>query len=254
VSPDVQTEPGKILVVPQQPGPLVVPEASEAGRSELDDLMDELFGPDVEGGPGRFDVALLIGGLILVAAGMFWFASSAVVVVGVVAMLLGAILPVRTGWRALNARRAARRRRAAFAGGLPLNVGHPLTRSIADSYEQLLREIEATQLSVKVEAGTAAHAAVVEVATLLRGATPTKDDEAYVQKRLDGISALAAVIQDAGADDARGHQELARADAELERSARVEAGAELEALGLSAVNDLETLTRAIRSSRDERDA
>src|SRR3954469_25901332 len=106
----------RFLVVPRTPGPLIDPEpaARERARDDVDEIVDELFGPEIEGGPGWTDGILLIAGVALAVSGAVLFDSRVLTIVGVVAIGLGLILPIRTGWRAWQAHRAAERRQASL--------------------------------------------------------------------------------------------------------------------------------------------
>jgi hypothetical protein len=66
---DGAPEPSRqILVVPRTPGPLRPLDRSGPGQGdELDEIIEEVFGPTTDEGPGIFDVVLVAGGLALVA-------------------------------------------------------------------------------------------------------------------------------------------------------------------------------------------
>ena len=58
----------QIVVVPRTPGFLrLLDDAGAARGDDLDVMIDEVFGPSTDEGPGLFDVVLVLGGLALVA-------------------------------------------------------------------------------------------------------------------------------------------------------------------------------------------
>jgi hypothetical protein len=61
----------RFVVVPWTPGPLIVPTSDERTRDEVDELVDELFGPDVDEKPGWFDAGLVAAGVALFVVSEF---------------------------------------------------------------------------------------------------------------------------------------------------------------------------------------
>src|SRR4051794_19423388 len=102
------------LVVPRAPGPLVDPDPQpdERPAEGLDELIDDLFGPDDSAAAGLLDVALVVGGLALIVWSLVDLHSDALVVLGGILVLLGVVLPTRNLWRRWQRRRAERRRAA----------------------------------------------------------------------------------------------------------------------------------------------
>jgi len=174
-----------LVVVPHSPGPLVPLDPPRRGRDELDELIDDLF-PDTDEGPGAFDAALVAVGLVLLG----WRLAGGpplALAGGLVALGLGCVLPVR--WLAQRLRR--RRRNATARAGVPLNVGHETTARLAGAYDDL-GAAAAGEAEV-----AAAHGALLEVATLLRGRVPSSDRErTYVTERAAAIENLAAAVRE----------------------------------------------------------
>lgn len=229
----------RIVVVPHRPGPLVPlsRDPSAAGRRSPDDLdllIDDLF-PDTEEGPSWFDLALAAVGVGLLAWGSVAGGPSWSIGLGVVALALGAILPLRWAWRTVVARRESRRRSALLAVGVPLDVSAAPTARLAAAHASALACPPSADPAVAA-AHAAAHAAVLEAATLLAGRVPsTPDEQSYVDARASAIESLAAALRDRPA--------ASGPDASLVLEAR----AELDAItGSSALTRLEDLTAEAR--------
>jgi hypothetical protein len=86
--------PRQLVVVPTTPGPLRPVDAARRPDGDgLDEIIDEMFGPSTDEGPGLFDLALIAIGIGLVAwswisgGGGPWF------VIGIVVLVLGIALP-----------------------------------------------------------------------------------------------------------------------------------------------------------------
>jgi hypothetical protein len=222
-----------IVVVPHTPGPLVGP-GTATRRDGLDDLIDELL-PDTDEGPGPMDAALVAGGAALVGWSVIGSPPVAATVAGLAAVGLGCILPVRSAWRWF----ARRRRQAAGAGGLPLRIDHPALARLAAAYESLGGLAATTE-----PARTAAHGAVLEVASLLDGRTPASDAEnRYVGARVAAVENLAEALR---AVEARGPTPGGEPPA-VAPDLVVEAREELDALGASALSRLDDVTAEIRA-------
>lgn len=106
------------VVVPHRPGPLVSLGTSESqrGRDDLDELIDDLF-PDVDEHPGWVDAGLAVLGTGLLAWASIGEAPAVVTVIGVIALALGCILPIRAAWRRARQRLEHRRREGLLEKG-----------------------------------------------------------------------------------------------------------------------------------------
>jgi len=138
-----------------------------------------------------------------------------------------------------------------------LNMCHPLTRQLVDAHDALLEAAKLDGIPFKAEAVSAAHLAVIESASLLDEAEPsTAAEAAYVEKRIEAIRKLThALRQQHGAwlraEHAQSEDE--QGEMRLERTARVQAGEELDAIGISSLHELDDLVRlAKESSRGSR--
>lgn len=232
------------VIVPIRPGPMIVVGRAARKRQtdDLDDLIDELF-PEIEGGPGWFDVALLAGGIGLLVAGLV-ASKTALAVIGVGLLLLGVILPLRMLWRRLDEQRRRSRYRREKSQGLVLSVESAEVSRLAAVYDDLLTVASTTQPkgSAPSPAVTAAHEAVVEVASLLEGRAPVSERErAYIDRRTESIEAVLAMLTTAQAPESTVadwtvEQADARVDAreELDHLASDGSLARLEALRLHA--------------------
>ncbi len=226
-----------MVVVPDGPGPLVPLEpvaGGGRGRDDLDELIDDLL-PDVDDRAGWFDAGLLVVGAALLVWGLASGGSTLAVVAGVAALTLGCVLPLRTGWRRVAARRQGRRRSAVLAGGVPVDISSPTTSRLATAYAGLLVAVGGDADGAPAIA--AAHGAVLEAATLLGGRVPTSDREReYVDQRTAAIEALAAAFGPTTGDGSP--------------ATLVEARDELDEIaGFNAVSRLEELADEIRTRR-----
>lgn len=192
---------GGIVVVPHRPGPLI-PLETGAGRrrapDDLDALIDELV-PDVGDGPGWTDGLFVLGGLAVVGWSIATSGPGWLLAVGVSAVALGCALPARALWRGTADRQRMRARARVEALGTPLDITPLTTACLAGAYGELLRLLPDADPDVSGPALAAAHAAVLEVATLCGGRAPTRAEEAYVQRRAEAIAELArSLTADAG--------------------------------------------------------
>ena len=187
------------VVVPTAPGPLLRPgllDTRGRERDDLDELIDELL-PDSSEGPGVADAALVGGGAALLGWSALGSPPVAATVAGAVALGLGCILPLRAAWRRVADRRRARARRALMARGVPLSTTDPALVRLVAVYE----EMEGLD-AIPETARAAAHAALVEVATLLGGRTPSSAKErAYVAARTASVEELVAALAEVGTGD-----------------------------------------------------
>jgi len=239
-----------MLVVPARPGPLVDLEAVAGAKQpdEIDLAIDDMFGPDIEGGPGRLDAGLLAVGFGLILWSALSLHSPLVYVLGAAVLALGTILPLRSIAREMRTHRTRRMRAELTSGGLPLNIGSPGTRELAAAYASLLAASELPDVPFAIEARSAAHSALVETAVLLDGREPgTPDETAYVAKRVEAIRALADAVERQSRQ-----AELERAgEDDVERAARSLAGAELDQQGMSSLTELESLTQLMIERDDD---
>lgn len=242
---DARDRDSALLIVPRAPGPLVDPgPPAPTGRvDEIDEVVEDFFGPDPNAPPGWVDVVLVVGGAALVLWALRY--STWLAVVGAIAVVLGLVLPIRSAWRWIRRNGAARRRASLLSRGLPLDVSHPLTRALADAYEALLEQAARPPVAIAPEAVSAGHLAVVEVASLLDGSVPSGGAEAaYVEARTRALEALVRALDESAPADAEA-SEVEPPDEWLERAARAMAGEELDALGLSSLSQLDELTKLV---------
>lgn len=221
----------EVVVVPSEPGPLQrLPGARTP--DEVDELLDDLFGPADDGGPGVADALLATGGGAAVVAGLV-LSTPVVLAAGVGAVLLGSVLPARSLWRQAQQRRLAVQRAEIVGSGTPLRVSSGAVADLVGAYEALFALVTTSPERVGADERAAAHAAVADVATVLGGGTPVDEDEVrFVRDRGDALAALVARLSSSGAS---------RDDAERRR-ARLAARQEVDRLsGSSSVDRLRQL-------------
>jgi hypothetical protein len=182
----------RLVLVPRSVGPIVALEPGASGpKDDLDVLVDDVFGPSTDEQPGPFDIALLVGGVVVLAWAVLTGAATWVAVVAVVAIVLGMALPARNLVRRYRGARVSRRLRSAERRGYLLDVTSGSTAQLLEGHVAL---VAAAALPGSVYSGRAldaAHLALVEVATLLDGAPPDgpAQDE-YVARRTAAIAEL----------------------------------------------------------------
>lgn len=227
-----------MVVVPAAPGPLRPLADANDQRDEVDELLDDVFGQPDAGGAGPLDAALLIGGATAVIAGLTSIAPTAVLVVGLIAFCLGAVLPLRSAWRAVLAARRTRRLESMIGDGVLMSIDHPSLVALVAAYD---RCTEAQVTSTGVAATAAAHAVIIEVATLLGGGRPSDPaDVRYVTERAEALDELATALNASSSADV----DRAR------RAAVVQARAEVDRIdGRSALTDAAVLARQLREAR-----
>jgi hypothetical protein len=239
-----------VVVVPRAPGPLRRIGADER-TDELDELIDEVFGPTTSEGPGLFDVALVAAGVGLVAWSFISGGSGPWFVVGVFLVILGVALPARSLLRVARSRRQSRRKRRVLGSGSALDVSSPVVGALAGSYDALLHAATLPGVPMGDAAREAGHAAMLEVASLLGGRPPLNDEERdYVERRTKAIRDLASqLLRTSRAWQRERLQDTTDLTAEArERAAAVvKARQALESgAGVGAVDELERIRARLR--------
>ena len=226
-----------IVIVPRAPGPLLRPDTAGPGRDGLDELIDDLL-PDTDEGPGLVDAGLLASGAGVLAWTALGDPPGLATFAGIAALGLGSILPLRAGWRWLSDRRRSRRRSALLGRGIPVRVGDPDVARLVAAYEDLSAGPDAAR--------AAAHAALMEVASLLNGRVPTSERERrYVADRAEAVEELVSALGelDVPVGD----------DPHVDPDLVVEAREELDVLsGTTSIVRLDELTAEVRSRRRHR--
>jgi hypothetical protein len=230
------------VVVPSRPGPLVRLADVDGERDEIDTVLDDVFGAPDDAGAGPLDAVLLLGGAAAVIAGLTSLVPTWVLVAGVAAFCLGAILPLRSFWRRAAAARRVARLRSMIGDGVLLQAHVPEVAALVAAHARCAAGAAGLVAWRRVQVDAVAHGAVLEVATLLDGRQPAVPSELqYVGARVAALDALA---------DALARPTLGDAATDIdERRARAEARAEVELLaGNSAVADAEALARDLRQA------
>lgn len=221
-----------LVVIPDDPADIVPLAAIDRPRGDVDQALDEMFGEVDDEGPGATDAFLLAGGAVAVIAAQIAALPAVVLVGGLAGLGLGSVLPIRSGFRRLQAKRRMGRMTALIGQGHLLDTQHPVARELVTVHRQAFAAAELMSAPERLRTRSAAHALVVEVATLLDGHRPTTDAEVgYANERLATLRTLAAV-----ANDTRGER------GPNERRAQVHARETVESLaGDSAIHQAEQL-------------
>ncbi len=228
------------VIVPVRPGPLVRLRDLERDRDEIDELLDEVFGEPDDSGPGRVDAALVVGGLGAIIGGQAASLPTVVTVAGAAAVALGAVLPLRSLWRRVGSKRRSRRLRSLLGDGVLLRIDHPSIEQLRAAHQRLLSTTAPLASAPRQRVHEVAHAAILEVASLLGGHPPVAQAEVdYVAARTQALDHLVATV----ADPLVGDGEPDR------RRALVEARREVEQVaGSSSLTDASDLSRELRGT------
>lgn len=243
----------RAVVVPRTPGPLRPLGRAEERGDELDQLIDEVFGPPTAEGPGLFDLVLVLGGVVVVAWSLLTAAAGPWPAIGAGMLILGLALPARSLLRAAGARRAAGQERRLLRGGAALETSDATVGALAGSYEGLLHAAQLPGVDVGPVAIEAGHAALLEVASLLGGRPPLTDEErAYVERRTKAIRDLTSQLLKASRSWQRARLaagEDVTAEARERAAAVVRAREALEAAaGVGAVEELDRIRAQLRGA------
>jgi hypothetical protein len=230
------------VIVPARPGPLVRLRDLERGRDELDELLDDVFGDPDDRGPGPVDAVLIVGGFGAIIGGQAASLATVVTVCGAAAVALGAVLPLRSLWRRVGSARRASRLQSLLGDGVLLRIDHPSIEHLLAAHQRLLSVTAPLATAPRARVHDVAHAALLEVASLLGGRPPGAQVEVdYVAARTRALEDLAATV----ADPRVGDGETDR------RRALVEARHEVEQLaGNSSLTDASDLSRELLGTDD----
>ncbi|HEX2782135.1 MAG TPA: hypothetical protein VHN36_01020 [Ilumatobacteraceae bacterium] len=225
------------VIVPARPGPLVRLGDLERGHDEIDELLDDVFGEPDDRGPGPVDAILVVGGVGAIIGGQVASLPTAVTVCGAAAVGLGAVLPLRSLWRRVGSARRSSRLQSLLGDGLLLRTDHLSIEQLLAAHQRLLSVTAPLATVPRARVHDVAHAALLEVASLLGGRPPAAQVEVdYVAARAHALDDLAATV----ADPRVGDGETDR------RRALVEARHEVEQLaGSSSLTDASDLSREL---------
>jgi hypothetical protein len=239
-----------IVVVPRSPGPLRVLGQEARAGDELDEVIDEVFGPPTDEGPGLFDAVLVLAGIALIAWAALGSGTGPWFAIGVGMVVLGVALPARSLLRAASARRAARRQGRILREGIALYASDPTVGALAGSYDALVHASGLPGITMGRQAMEAGHAALVEVASLLGGRPPLTDEErAYVERRTRAVRDLTSLLLRTSRAWQRGRLgdgTDVTAEARERAAAIVRAREDLEqSAGVGSVDELDRLARQL---------
>jgi len=257
LDPGEQLAAARFLVVPPDPGPLRSLVRPARDRDELDDLVDDLFGEPSDERPGAFDIGLVVAGV----AGVGWAILGGGVgplVLGVVLLALGLALPAQRMARSVGERRRSADRRRTIGDGTLLDVTDPEVTRLTSAYAGLLPLRDDARAPLAGPAVTAAHLALMEVATLLEGQPPSDEaSRGYVRRRAEAIERTTAQLRDGVAAALAAEAAVAAPDDSAERiwaAARLKAREDLEVVHrIGSVDQLASLSERLeRTAGHER--
>jgi hypothetical protein len=205
-----------MVVVPVRPGPIVALASPDRSRSEIDELLDDVFGEPDNRGPGITDAVLVLGGAAAVVIGAV--ASSPVLIaIGVGAVLLGSILPLRSFWRRAASAKSASRVQRLVGDGMLLRTDHPEIGRLVAAHDALVGPDSAVAPDVRLRIEAVAHAAACEVATMLEGRAPSSAAETeYIVSRITALKGLARALRDGSNVEGDRDRRVAMLDARRE--------------------------------------
>lgn len=196
------------------------------------------------------------GALALLGAGLLawaWIgdAPTVVTVLGIVALALGCILPIRAAWRRARNLREHQRREGLLGRGIRMDVSSPAVAALVGAYVDLLGLSERPGPEFGEPAIAAAHGALLEVASLLDGRSPTSERElGYIEERAAAVTELLGALRELPPGSGSPDDDASTVDPEL----LIEAREELDQIArLNSVTRLEELTSEARVQRRGRD-
>ncbi len=230
------------VVVPTRQGPLVPLRNLERGRDEIDELLDDVFGAPDDRGPGAVDAILVVGGIGAIIGGQAASLPTIVTVCGAAAVALGAVLPVRSLWRRAGSARRSRRLQSLLGDGVLLRTDNPSIERLLAAHQRLLSLGAPLATAPHERVNDIAHAALLEVASLLGGHPPGAQVEVdYVDARTQALEHLSAAVADPRVGDGEPDR----------RRALVEARREVEQVaGSSSLTDASDLSRELLGTDD----
>jgi len=177
-------------------------------------------------------------------------APGIVTVLGAIALALGCILPIRAAWRRARQRREQQRRAGLLEKGVLIDASSPAAAALVGAYEDLVGLAATSDPEVGRPAITAAHDALLEVASLLKGRSPTSKRELdYVDMRAVTAAELADALRDLPVRPERPDDDASTADPD----ALVAAREELDKIApFNSVTRLEELIAEARTRRHDR--
>jgi len=186
----------RLVVVPLMPGRLVdvAPPASRS-RDEIDGLLDDWFGDELDEPIGWLDAGLVLVGIALIGWGLLSGWQGPLPWVGVVLTGLGLAIPIRELAGLARTRRSRRAMHRVIGDGYVVNADHPVTADLLEAYAACLG-VAAKSAGPTESVIEAAHQAVVEVATLLGGRRPSLRTETdYIRARDRAIRSLTLALR-----------------------------------------------------------
>lgn len=232
--PDVDVR--SLVVVPARPGLPVSLQELERGRDEIDDMLDDVFGTTDERGPGIVDAVLVAGGLAALLAGLTGAAPTFVTVLGIAAVLLGAVLPIRSLWWRFGSARRSARLGALLGDGVLLRIDDSGIQQLVGAHQRLMAASAALAPAPRARVQEVTHSALLEVASLFGRHVPvTQVDRIYVADRLRALQQLDAVLADPRVGDGESER----------RQALIEARHEVEQIAGNSITDAAALSREL---------
>lgn len=237
--PDVDVR--SLVVVPARPGLPVSLQALERGHDEIDDMLDDVFGAPDERGPGIVDAVLVAGGLAALLAGLSDAASTFVTVLGIAAVLLGAVLPIRSLWWRFGSARRSARLGTLLGDGVLLRIDDSGIQNLVAVHQRLMAASAALAPVLRARVQEVAHAALLEVASLFGRHVPvTQVDRLYVTDRLRALQKLQDVLDDPFVGDGESER----------RQALIQARHEVEQIAGNSITDAAALSRELLGGDD----
>ena len=227
----------RYVVVPSRAGPVRWLSEIDKPRGEIDLMVDDILGQVDDDGPGAADAVLVTGGAAAIVASQLAALPAAVLVGGIAAVGIGAILPVRSLIRRGKSSQRTKKISSLIGDGQLLHFGDPLIAELLAAYTEVLDRSARLTAAGELRSRSVAHGLVEEVATLLEGNPPTAAEAGYVSARLTAIREVAELLDN-------DHDEVAA------RHAHVEARLEVEDTASSALIDAQELTNDLLTDHD----
>ncbi len=235
------TDISHLVVVPAKPGPLLPLAQVDRNRSEVDEILDDLFGDVDDDGPGTTDAVLLAGGAAAIVASQVVALPAIVLFGGFAGVGLGSVLPIRSGLRRLKGKRRDSKIQSLIGDGRLLNKRPAPIKELVAAHQQAIAMSDDLPEFQQIRVRNAAHGLVTEVAMLLDGHELSTDaEDRYATDRLDSLRNLLVAVE-----------ELKRKPDDGLRQASAEARMQLDAeVGSTALDEAALLAADLRIEHD----
>lgn len=209
-----------MVVVPDDPAPIVALASIDGTRTEIDAALDDMFGEVDNDGPGVTDAVLLAGGSAAVIASLVAALPGFVLIGGLAGIGLGSILPIRSGLRQVRERKRTATIASTVGDGHLLDTRSRVVAETVRLHGEVFAAADSLDEPHRVRMRNVAHGLVVEIALLLEGRDVELPIETtYVAERRDALRSLLAACGNVATGRTGERQAMAEAQVLLDGQA-----------------------------------